>query len=152
MVQIALISAFALTAIVACIHYGLRNYPLPEGKSPLRFLLFSMAICGVLGLGGAVCGVYLMLPLYLPGLWLASVFDFVGASDVSCGAMGPNQPDRIIVWNTIAGVFAGACLGTLLTLLSKRRHRSLDPPRCPCGYDLTGNVSGVCPECGEPIQ
>ena len=21
-----------------------------------------------------------------------------------------------------------------------------------CGYDLTGNVSGVCPECGQPIQ
>jgi rubrerythrin len=20
-----------------------------------------------------------------------------------------------------------------------------------CGYDLTGNVSGVCPECGKPI-
>lgn len=20
-----------------------------------------------------------------------------------------------------------------------------------CGYDLTGNVSGVCPECGNPI-
>lgn len=20
-----------------------------------------------------------------------------------------------------------------------------------CGYDLTGNVSGVCPECGTPI-
>ncbi len=25
------------------------------------------------------------------------------------------------------------------------------PSHCPkCGYDLTGNVSGVCPECGEP--
>jgi uncharacterized RDD family membrane protein YckC len=25
--------------------------------------------------------------------------------------------------------------------------------RCPiCGYDLTGNVSGVCPECGTPIR
>lgn len=20
-----------------------------------------------------------------------------------------------------------------------------------CGYDLTGNVSGVCPECGNPV-
>lgn len=27
------------------------------------------------------------------------------------------------------------------------------PPGCcrECGYDLTGNVSGVCPECGTPI-
>lgn len=23
-------------------------------------------------------------------------------------------------------------------------------PRCRCGYDLTGNESGVCPECGRP--
>jgi rubrerythrin len=21
-----------------------------------------------------------------------------------------------------------------------------------CGYDLTGNVSGICPECGLPID
>lgn len=21
-----------------------------------------------------------------------------------------------------------------------------------CGYDLTGNVSGICPECGEPTS
>jgi hypothetical protein len=30
-----------------------------------------------------------------------------------------------------------------------------EPPatRCPrCGYDLTGNVSGVCPECGTPFR
>ena len=23
---------------------------------------------------------------------------------------------------------------------------------CPCGYDLTGNTSGKCPECGAPID
>lgn len=23
---------------------------------------------------------------------------------------------------------------------------------CRCGYDLTGNISGRCPECGAPIQ
>lgn len=24
------------------------------------------------------------------------------------------------------------------------------PGHCPCGYDMTGNQSGVCPECGSP--
>ena len=34
-----------------------------------------------------------------------------------------------------------------------RRDRRLDDGRCgKCGYDLTGNVSGVCPECGKPIS
>ena len=33
-------------------------------------------------------------------------------------------------------------------------HRQGHPPRhCQkCGYNLTGNVSGICPECGTPIE
>ena len=31
------------------------------------------------------------------------------------------------------------------------RHRSL-PGHCRCGYDLTGNESGRCPECGVEVQ
>jgi len=43
------------------------------------------------------------------------------------------------------------CLGgALLTFV---RGRTGDTPHCPrCDYDLTGNVSGVCPECGESIS
>jgi len=29
--------------------------------------------------------------------------------------------------------------------------RSLDGCCKKCGYNLTGNVSGICPECGEQI-
>jgi predicted amidophosphoribosyltransferase len=33
------------------------------------------------------------------------------------------------------------------------RDRRTPPGHCPkCGYNLTGNVSGICPECGTPIQ
>ncbi|MCP4594421.1 MAG: hypothetical protein GY842_27130 [bacterium] len=36
---------------------------------------------------------------------------------------------------------------------SVRRHRRRRRDLCPnCGYNLTGNTSGVCPECGEPIE
>jgi hypothetical protein len=32
------------------------------------------------------------------------------------------------------------------------RDRPMPPGHCTrCGYDLTGNVSGICPECGVPI-
>lgn len=32
---------------------------------------------------------------------------------------------------------------------ARRRHRRMQRNQClTCGYDLTGNVSGVCPECG----
>ena len=34
--------------------------------------------------------------------------------------------------------------------LDRRRHDS--PGHCPCGYNLRGNVSGTCPECGKARQ
>jgi hypothetical protein len=33
------------------------------------------------------------------------------------------------------------------------RHRVSPPGVCrQCSYNLTGNVSGICPECGEPVR
>ena len=50
----------------------------------------------------------------------------------------------LIVW--------GAVLGTKLIINGRRARADLGRfNRCTkCGYDLTGNVSGRCPECGEP--
>ena len=37
-------------------------------------------------------------------------------------------------------------------ILFYRDRRRIPPGHCQkCGYNLTGNVSGICPECGEPI-
>lgn len=36
----------------------------------------------------------------------------------------------------------------ILLLVLDRRSRPV-PGKCSCGYDLSGNVSGVCPECGS---
>ena len=39
---------------------------------------------------------------------------------------------------------------TPAALLWRRDRRRIPPGHClNCGYNLTGNVSGVCPECGE---
>ena len=35
------------------------------------------------------------------------------------------------------------------TVIAWRRDRGPKPGHCRCGYDLTGNVSGMCSECGE---
>jgi hypothetical protein len=33
-----------------------------------------------------------------------------------------------------------------------RDRRRIPPGHCrECGYNLTGNVSGICPECGTPV-
>ena len=31
------------------------------------------------------------------------------------------------------------------------RIQPTTPNHCPCGYDLTGNTSGTCPECGRVL-
>ncbi|MCC7294208.1 MAG: hypothetical protein IT449_19265 [Phycisphaerales bacterium] len=38
-------------------------------------------------------------------------------------------------------------------LVARERYRPDDAPAClTCGYNLTGNVSGVCPECGVRVR
>ena len=46
-------------------------------------------------------------------------------------------------------VIAAAALPAATLVRRVRRRRRLGAGRCAaCGYDLTANVSGVCPECG----
>jgi DNA-directed RNA polymerase subunit RPC12/RpoP len=49
---------------------------------------------------------------------------------------------------TVVGGFVGAIIGAV-----RMKRGELDSPhRCPhCDYDLTGNESGVCSECGTKI-
>ncbi len=56
-------------------------------------------------------------------------------------------------------VFGGAVLlwafgpGIILLFMLERRRRDGLFPMCRrCGYNLTGNLSGVCPECGTPTE
>ena len=44
--------------------------------------------------------------------------------------------------------FAAVAIATLALWWFGRPPR-IRPGHCPCGYDLRGNVSGVCPECGK---
>ena len=42
-------------------------------------------------------------------------------------------------------------IAAIPTLVLWRLDRRPKPGHCPCGYNLTGNVSGVCPECGRRV-
>lgn len=42
-------------------------------------------------------------------------------------------------------------IGLLILLFRKRVPRAAFPECRQCGYNLTGNASGICPECGEKI-
>ena len=52
-----------------------------------------------------------------------------------------------------AAVVPGASVVLFWAWRRERKRRYRRPDQCAaCGYDLTGNVSGVCPECGTPVQ
>jgi len=41
---------------------------------------------------------------------------------------------------------------SIAVLRWRQRSRGIPEDCNVCGYDLTGNVSGICPECGTPIK
>jgi hypothetical protein len=48
-------------------------------------------------------------------------------------------------------IFGGWCLAVWRRSYDRRKR--IDQGRCAhCDYDLTGNLSGTCPECGEKIN
>ena len=49
------------------------------------------------------------------------------------------------------GLYAWSALLLVVVLIARIWKRPYPPGHCRrCGYDLTGNVSGRCPECGTP--
>jgi hypothetical protein len=81
--------------------------------------------------------------------WLRSRANFFGATVPSWTI----DTDRLIVplWGPVALLLAYPALAFLSGAL--RRHRRRKKGLCQnCGYNLTGNVSGVCPECGGKVD
>jgi len=57
-----------------------------------------------------------------------------------------------IAWFVPFMIFALAVFGPSAFRWWRDRHRRIPSGHCQkCGYNLTGNTSGVCPECGEKI-
>jgi hypothetical protein len=51
-------------------------------------------------------------------------------------------------WFTVCGVPVIMVLSGLCGAFIQVGGRAAPPGHCPCGYDLRGNESGTCPECG----
>ena len=67
---------------------------------------------------------------------------------VSSGGHGPPGP-AIYAVSVGGDALLGAFAGAVLALLRRKRK----PGQCiKCSYNLTGNESGVCPECGTEIE
>jgi len=67
-------------------------------------------------------------------------------------SVGVPAPAREILWINLPFWLLAALTGAPTALLLYQDRRRTRPGCCRrCGYDLTGNVSGICPECGVPI-
>jgi hypothetical protein len=72
------------------------------------------------------------------------------------GYLGLSAPGLIrgrVGVGVLVPVWIPLLLVGLTTVFLWWRDRSVPPGHCEgCGYDLTGNVSGVCPECGQKVS
>jgi uncharacterized paraquat-inducible protein A len=91
---------------------------------------------------------FVVAAVFLLQLWVA-VF----------GVDGCRLRTGSLPWSVVAGAYLGSSL--LLAYLPSRWVYSLmrwrrvqdNGERCAhCDYDLTGNVSGTCPECGRAVR
>jgi hypothetical protein len=85
-----------------------------------------------------------------------------GPTPITFGAMVSNlwetqrftwsPPSRDGRWHAqipLWSILLAAAIPTLLLWLGPRFRKK--PGHCLCGYDLVGNTTGVCPECGRPF-
>lgn len=84
-------------------------------------------------------------PLTYEG-WFWSTFSFIPMGGYVWWPVFTEQTALIPLWIAFVLFFVPS-------LLAWRRSRKPPPSFCQkCGYNLTGNVSGVCPECGTEIK
>lgn len=80
-----------------------------------------------------------------PPLPLGSIFDW----DTKVTGFGITLPKPAFVALTLFLPLVWIALQVARAFRGRRLSR---PGHCPCDYDLTGNVSGVCPECGKAVN
>jgi PAT family beta-lactamase induction signal transducer AmpG len=88
----------------------------------------------------AICTGFMALGMMVPGMFSGWLQEHIGYR-------------AFFVWvmiSTIPGFIVAALVKIDPAFGRKRDEASV--PCAHCGYDLHGNVSGVCPECGQPIE
>jgi hypothetical protein len=94
--------------------------------------------------------------IFIPGgrYWLGlndgvlTVYDETIIVPKKSGSIFPGSVIELPLWLP----FVVVAIPTVF-LFWRDRRRLYPPGHCQtCGYNLTGNVSGVCPECGEPCK
>jgi hypothetical protein len=98
----------------------------------------------------------LSLPLVATGLASSACYAWSVADVWSGMAAGPSGLTVVIIAASVimAAAFLGGGAAYSVHFQARYWKSRVDPSRiCPCcDYNLHGNLSGVCPECGTPIE
>ena len=101
---------------------------------------------------------FCQMSLGMPQSYLPTTFGFGWGHRGAAATMNrPGSSERYVVCPSWALLILAGLLGTYpgIVFIRRpfRRARRLRNGWClACGYDLQGNVSGVCPECGSPSK
>ncbi len=87
------------------------------------------------------------------GVVLSGLIGIVAVASLWWSVSWSSATGRARIAVSDAGLFVSSfAVAVILTAyLFRLDRRPLPPGHCPCGYDLTGNESGTCPECGRPM-
>ncbi len=93
------------------------------------------------------------LNFYRPGLWRAAPTHRIGLALPRIGSTPTLMPALNHRWAYLPIWLLFLLTAAPTALLWYRDRRRIPPGHCPkCGYNLTLNVSGTCPECGVAIH
>jgi hypothetical protein len=142
--------------------WGTVNYPPPPGPTRAEQTVeelrrwFAGSTFGV----GPALWIALLATAIASRRWRDVLLQLTLATAVLCAMawlIHPNYPlnawgivrNDSLFWAIVLLIASGIALA--MARLARRMPRPTTA-RCPaCDYDLTGNVSGVCPECGAPV-
>ncbi len=166
------IIAATLALIVSCV-FGLRSGRLRNRMSGVFFWVAMLLLSGALVTGGLLLDSYLswkrlddVIAALLEKADQADVkttesFDdtYYEISNPSAGIINIGWKRRpfVVEFHQINGLFHGVLISLIACVvryLSIRQmgNRLLHGHCYHCGYDLTGNQSGVCTECGQSVD
>jgi hypothetical protein len=136
------------------VSYSAAPPPLHEGPSAATLTLLARLRRAIIVFGTAG-GVIALLTLLFARRWRRQVAQVMLACVLVACVGWAAEPRRdfslaglIAPLPVAIGIAALVSAGAILAPLRSSPSAAL---RCDtCGYDLTGNVSGVCPECGHP--
>lgn len=99
----------------------------------------------------AVGGLILGLLGAVVGFGVSSVLLYVGIVFFALRPTSQVLPAAVYLLLVVLFLGGATLFGALLGIRIALREPDPKPGHCRCGYNLTGNVTGVCSECGSGV-